>query len=71
MTTQSALQQLSHSPIHALMEEAAMQGGQLLIRSNLEFSILLKYTSKSSWESQGFEPATFRLLDNPVFWGRL
>ena len=42
-----------------------MQGGNLLIKSNLGFGILLKDTLPSSWGSQGFEPETFWLLDDP------
>ena len=48
--------------IRTLMAEAAMQGANLLIRSNLGFGLLLKDTSLCS---QGItEPATLRLLDD-------
>ena len=40
---------------------------QLLIRSNLGFSILLKDTLTCSWKEPGFEPPTFRLLDKPLY----
>lgn len=40
-STQSA-SQYSHSPIHTMTAEAAIQGANLLIVSNLGFSILLK-----------------------------
>ena len=42
--------------------EMTMKCANLLIRSSLGFSILLKYTL-----SQGFDPATSRLLDDPLY----
>ena len=45
--------------IHSLMAEAATQGADLLIRSNLWVSILLKEVSACSWGSWGIGPVTF------------
>ena len=65
----SELQHLPHSPthtyVHTLMAE--VQGAELLIRSNLGCSILLKDTLTCSWGSQGMEPATYRLLDSLLY----
>lgn len=56
---------LSHSPCsRTLMAEAPCM---LLIGSNLGFSMLFSWTKNASVCSQGFEPATFRLLDDPLY----
>lgn len=54
----------SHTHTHILIAEATMQcifitaSSQLLIRSNLGFSVLLKDTLKRIQGSRGIEPAT-------------
>lgn len=41
-----------HTRTHTLKTEAAMQGGALLVTSNLGFSFFLKDTLTCSWQSQ-------------------
>ena len=66
LTSQSALQYSPHSPVHAhirtLMREAAMQGGNLLIRSNLGLSVLLKDTLTCSRRTFPLQEKLFVLL---------
>lgn len=55
---------VAQSASHTLMAEAPCM---LLIRGNLRFSMLFNCTKDASACSQGFEPAAFRLLDDPLY----